>query len=42
VGVPADHPRDGPFTFDFNINAPLETFLNLNLGKKQNMHFEVK
>jgi hypothetical protein len=37
MGVPADHPHQGPFTFDFNINAPLESFMNL--GMKQNMQF---
>jgi len=37
MGVPADHPHQGPFTFDFNINAPLESFMNL--GLKQNMQF---
>jgi Dicarboxylate transport len=36
VGVPADHPRKGPYTFEFNINAPLEGFINL--GMKQDLH----
>jgi hypothetical protein len=37
TGVPADHPHQGPFTFDFNVNVPLEGFMNL--GLKQNMRF---
>lgn len=36
VGVPAEHPRDGPFTFDFNINMPLETIVNFGLNS--NLH----
>lgn len=40
VGVPAEHPRQGPYTFDFNINASLEGFINL--GMKQNMSFDFK
>jgi hypothetical protein len=40
VGVPADHPHQGPFTFDFNINAPLEGFINL--GMTQDMSFDFK
>ena len=40
VGVPADHPGKGPFTFEFNVNAPLEQFMNL--GLKQNMRFDFK
>jgi hypothetical protein len=40
VGVPADHRHQGPFTFDFNINAPLEGFINL--GMKQNMSFDFR
>jgi hypothetical protein len=38
--VPVDHPKQGPFTFDFNINAPLESFMNL--GMKQNMQFDFR
>jgi hypothetical protein len=37
VGVPAEHLRQGPYTFDFNINAPVEGLINL--GMKQNMSF---
>jgi hypothetical protein len=40
VGVPADHPHQGPFTFDFNINAPLQSFVNL--GMKQNLQVGFK
>jgi hypothetical protein len=40
VGVPADHPRDGPFTFDFNINMPLETIVNFGLNS--NLRVETK
>ena len=39
-GVPADHPEQGPYTFDFNVNAPLENFINL--GMKQDMIFDFK
>jgi hypothetical protein len=40
VGVPVDHPREGPFTFDFNINAPLETFINLGTQQKLRLQFK--
>ena len=40
MGVPADHPNKGPFTFEFNVNAPLEQFMNL--GMKGNMQFDFK
>jgi Dicarboxylate transport len=40
VGVPADHPHQGPFTFDFNLNAPLESFMNFR--RKPNMRFDFK
>lgn len=37
TGVPADHPKQGPYIFEFYINAPLENFMNL--GMKQNLQF---
>ena len=40
VGVPADHPRKGPFTFEFNVNAPLEQFMNLGLKQKMQLNLE--
>lgn len=40
VGVPAEHRNQGPFTFDFNINAPLEGFINL--GLTPNLHVGFK